>query len=132
VEKIGDYSHLVSDANGAHVAYTATFNGEQDVYYLNVFPDCNNNRISDVLDIQSRLSGDTNRNHQPDSCENITVVGDIDGDKDVDQRDLNLVLAFRNKRVGPNDPRDLDKNRIINASDARKLTLLCTRARCAV
>jgi hypothetical protein len=114
------------------VAYTATFNGEQDVYYLNVFPDCNNNRISDVLDIQNRLSGDTNRNHQPDSCENITVVGDIDGDKDVDQKDLNLVLAFRNKRVGPNDPRDLDKNRIINASDARKLTLLCTRARCAV
>ena len=131
-EKIGDYSHLVSDANGAHVAYTATFNGEQDVYYLNVFPDCNNNRISDVLDIQNRLSGDTNRNHQPDACENISVLGDIDGDKDVDQKDLNMVLAFRNKRVGPNDPRDLDKNRIINASDARKLTLLCTRARCAV
>ncbi len=133
VQKIGDYSHLVSDANGAHVAYTATYNGEQDVYYLNVFPDCNNNAVSDVVDIQQRQSGDTNANHLPDSCENINVIGDIDGDKDVDQLDLNQVLAARNKPASaPNDPRDLDGNGTINANDARKLTLLCTRPRCAV
>ena len=36
--KIGDYYTLVSDETGAHVAYAATFNGEQDVYYLRVFP----------------------------------------------------------------------------------------------
>ncbi|NOT10794.1 MAG: hypothetical protein HOP23_03005 [Methylococcaceae bacterium] len=132
-EKIGDYSHLVSDSNGAHVAYTASYNGEQDVYYLNVFPDCNDNGQSDVVDIQQRLSGDTNVNHTPDSCENIIVTGDIDGDRDVDQLDLNQVVAARNKPAsGPNDPRDLDKNGAINALDARKLTLLCTRARCAV
>ncbi len=130
--KLGDYTQMVSDVNGAHIAYAATFNGDQDIYYLNVFPDCDNNRLSDVLDIQQRRVGDTNRNHQPDVCENISVAGDIDGDKDVDQRDLNLVLAVRNIRVGPNDPRDLDKNRVVNASDARKLTLLCTRPRCAV
>ena len=132
-EKIGDYSHLVSDANGAHIAYTATYNGEQDVYYLNVFPDCNNNGLSDAVDIQQRSSGDTNVNHIPDSCENIIVTGDIDGDRDVDQLDLNQVIAARNKPAsGPNDPRDLDKNGIINVLDARKLTLLCTRPRCAV
>jgi hypothetical protein len=132
-QKLGDYTHLVSDANGAHVAYTATYNDEQDVFYLNVFPDCNNNAISDVVDIQQRQSGDTNSNHLPDSCESITVVGDIDGDKDVDQLDLNQVLAARNKAAsGQNDPRDLDGNGTINASDARKLTLLCTRPRCAL
>ncbi len=132
-EKIGDYSHLVSDANGAHVAYTATYNGEQDVYYLNVFPDCNTNKLSDVLDIERRRSGDTNVNHIPDSCENIIVAGDIDGDRDVDQFDLNRVNAARNKRAsGPDDPKDLDKNGTINALDARKLTMLCTRPRCAV
>ncbi len=36
--KIGDYYTLISDETGADVAYAATFNGEQDVYYLRVFP----------------------------------------------------------------------------------------------
>jgi len=31
--KMGDYFHLVSDSNGANLAWAATFNGEQDVYY---------------------------------------------------------------------------------------------------
>lgn len=132
-DKLGDYTQMLSDANGAHIAYAATFNGEQDVYYLNVFPDCNTNKRSDVIDIQQRLSGDTNSNHVPDSCENITVIGDIDGDRDVDQLDVNQVIAARNKPAsGTNDPRDMDKNGVINALDARKQTLLCTRPRCAV
>ncbi|MEZ5033123.1 MAG: FlgD immunoglobulin-like domain containing protein [Saprospiraceae bacterium] len=32
-EKIGDYFHMVSDDGGAHIAFAATFNGEQDIYY---------------------------------------------------------------------------------------------------
>lgn len=31
--KIGDYYHMISDEDGAHLAWSATFNGEQDVYY---------------------------------------------------------------------------------------------------
>jgi hypothetical protein len=31
--KMGDYFHMVSDSNGANLAWAATFNGEQDVYY---------------------------------------------------------------------------------------------------
>jgi len=31
--KMGDYIHMVSDESGFHLAYAATFNGEQDVYY---------------------------------------------------------------------------------------------------
>jgi len=36
--KIGDYYHMVSDVDGADLAYAATFNGEQDVYYLRIDP----------------------------------------------------------------------------------------------
>jgi hypothetical protein len=36
--KLGDYLTLVSDDTGADVAYAATFNGEQDVYYVRVGP----------------------------------------------------------------------------------------------
>lgn len=34
--KIGDYYDLVSFDEAAHLAYAATFNGEQDVYYLQI------------------------------------------------------------------------------------------------
>ncbi len=36
--KLGDYIDMKSDENGAHIAYAATFNGEQDVYYLFALP----------------------------------------------------------------------------------------------
>lgn len=34
--KIGDYDCMVSDLTGADLAWSATFNGEQDVYYLRI------------------------------------------------------------------------------------------------
>lgn len=34
--KIGDYYHMVSDNAGVHLAFAATFNGEQDVYYMRI------------------------------------------------------------------------------------------------
>jgi hypothetical protein len=34
--KMGDYLGMVSDVGGANVAYAATFNGEEDVYYLRI------------------------------------------------------------------------------------------------
>jgi hypothetical protein len=36
--KMGDYMSLVSDLTGGNVAYTATFNGEEDIYYVRVAP----------------------------------------------------------------------------------------------
>jgi hypothetical protein len=36
--KMGDYMSIVSDLGGGNVAYTATFNGEEDVYYVRVAP----------------------------------------------------------------------------------------------
>ncbi len=35
-DKIGDYYHSISDNMGVNVAYAATFNGEQDVYFLRI------------------------------------------------------------------------------------------------
>ena len=34
--KIGDYYDMVSENDQVHIAYSATFNGEQDVYYLKI------------------------------------------------------------------------------------------------
>ena len=59
--------------------------------------------------------------------------GDLDGDGDVNQNDLNIILAALNTpATGPGDPRDLDGDGMITALDARKLIALCTRPRCAL
>jgi hypothetical protein len=71
--KMGDYITLVSDENGADVAYAATFNGEQDVYYVRLFPDCNGNGESDLADLEADASLDCNSNHLPDECEATPV-----------------------------------------------------------
>ena len=36
--KIGDYITVVSDNASANVAYAATFNGEEDIYYVRIPP----------------------------------------------------------------------------------------------
>jgi hypothetical protein len=36
--KMGDYITIVSDNTGGNVAYAATFNGEEDIYYVRVTP----------------------------------------------------------------------------------------------
>jgi hypothetical protein len=39
-QKMGDYFDMVSDLDGAHLAWAATFNGEEDVYYAHIVPSC--------------------------------------------------------------------------------------------
>jgi hypothetical protein len=34
--KMGDYFHMISDNTGAHLAFSGTYNGEQDVYYAHI------------------------------------------------------------------------------------------------
>lgn len=36
--KIGDYYHMISDNGDANLAFSATFNGEQDVYFVKLHP----------------------------------------------------------------------------------------------
>lgn len=38
-QKMGDYMHLISENEGAHLAWTGTFNGEQDVFYSYITPE---------------------------------------------------------------------------------------------
>jgi len=54
-DKLGDYITVVSDNGGANVAYAATFNGEEDIYYV---------RISPVT--PRAVVGDFNNNGHPD------------------------------------------------------------------
>ncbi|MGB2988219.1 MAG: sialidase family protein [Phycisphaerae bacterium] len=80
-EKIGDYTHMISDNGGVSLAYAATFNGEEDVYFLRIPFDCNNNGIEDDCDIDCGPPGgrcdvpgcgtreDCNNNDIPDDCE---------------------------------------------------------------
>ena len=54
--KLGDYLTIVSDNTGGDVAYAATFNGEEDIYYVRVAP-----LASQLLNISTRarvLTGD--------------------------------------------------------------------------
>jgi hypothetical protein len=72
--KIGDYVHMVSDAVGANVAYPATFNGEQDVWFLRIGDyDCNGNGVGDAQDIAAGTATDWNGNGRPDACEGLQV-----------------------------------------------------------
>jgi len=72
--KLGDYFTLISDVAGADAAYAATFNGEQDVYYIRLFPDCNGNGVADASDIHGS-SADCNSNYIPDECETGVECG---------------------------------------------------------
>ena len=85
--KIGDYYDMISDADGASLAYSATFNNEQDVYFLRL-GDCNLNGQHDSLDVSQGLSPDCNANQIPDECEDpapcVPPDTDNDGTPDVD------------------------------------------------
>ncbi|USN97983.1 MAG: exo-alpha-sialidase [Phycisphaeraceae bacterium] len=68
--KMGDYYHMVSDGVGADLAWCATFEGEQNVYYTRIGPrDCNRNGIADDDDFASGVLTDCNGNGVPDECE---------------------------------------------------------------
>lgn len=90
-QKIGDYYTMVSDNLGANVAYSATFNGEQDIYFLRIGPwDCNGNEVDDAVDISSGASKDCNTNQVPDECEYRV---DIDGDGLTTMKDYALLAS---------------------------------------
>ncbi len=92
--KIGDYYTIVSHLSGADVAYSATFNGEQDIYYIRVFPDCNHNGVSDVDDAQGS-SPDCNGNSIPDECEFQTSCGAAGTVPDGDDTDETPLLIAK-------------------------------------
>ncbi len=91
-----------------------------------------NNPLKTTKEDLLSLIDNTTKRLETRIVEEQPIPGDIDNDGDVDRDDLNIILAARNTAAsGPDDPRDLDGDGMITALDARKLTLLCTRTRCA-
>ncbi|MEM7828160.1 MAG: DUF333 domain-containing protein [Candidatus Aenigmatarchaeota archaeon] len=74
-----------------------------------------------------KVDPDCTEGEDPDSIK----PGDLDGDGDVDQNDLNILLTYRNQSASACPSCDLDGDGIITVLDARKLVLLCTRPKCA-
>ena len=112
---------MVSDLVGAHVAYAATFNGEQDVYYLRIGDqDCNVNGVPDGEDIMSGNSDDANQNGIPDECEIESFArGDCNSDGMISLADplANLAYLFQS---GPSlclDAQDTNDDGGVNIVD---------------
>ncbi len=89
-QKVGDYYHMISDDTGADLAYAATYNGEQDVYYLRIgaskcVGDLDGDGDTDQADL-GQLLGSYNSDDG----------GDLDGDGDTDQADLGILLGDYN------------------------------------
>ncbi len=85
--KLGDYYDMVSDQVGASLAWAATFNGEQDVYFVRINDyDCNDNGVGDAQDIAEKTSADCNANGIPDECEIAAgTAADADGNGVIDE-----------------------------------------------
>ena len=139
--KLGDYYDMISDRVGADLAYAATFNGEQDVYYLRIGDyDCNGNGVGDPDDIAARTSGDCNANGIPDECEIAagTVTDDngngipdececppdINNDGVTNVLDLiDLLLCFGQPAVPGCEPEDVNGDGTVNVLDLIDLLL---------
>ncbi len=136
--KIGDYYDMTSDLTGAHLAWSNTFNGEQDVYYTRLGDyDCNGNGVPDTTDIANFDSDDCNFNGIPDECELAAgtaqdlngdgvldecqgCIGDVNGDGSTSQSDLGLLLATYELDAGDpayNSDADLDADGDVDQAD---------------
>ena len=79
--RLGDYIHLRSDTFGADLVFAATFNGEQDIFFVRIGPrDCNRNGIPDADDIAAG-EPDCDRDGAPDVCE-IAAGAEADDNND--------------------------------------------------
>jgi hypothetical protein len=68
--KMGDYFHMASDDLGADLAWCATFEGEQNIYYTRIGPrDCDRNGVDDEADLLNGTLTDCDGDGVPDACE---------------------------------------------------------------
>lgn len=117
-QKLGDYYDMASDDLGASLAYAATFNGEQDIWFKRIGPfDCNGNGVDDAADIGVGDSRDVNGDGIPDDCQ---CLADVNGDLAVDLADLSALLAAFGSVTGDanfNDRADIDRDGVIGLAD---------------
>ncbi len=139
--KLGDYYDTISDRVGADLAYAATFNGEQDVYYLRIGEyDCNGNGVGDPDDVAQQTSPDCNANGIPDECEIAAGTAtdangngvpdtcdcptDLNGDNVTNVLDLiSLLLCFAQPAIPGCVGEDLNNDGTVNVLDLIALLL---------
>lgn len=77
---VGEYNQMVSDNVGADLAWTATFNGEMDVFHTRLGDyDCNQNGVGDSTDVANQTSTDLNSDGIPDECEQVPLSVEPEG-----------------------------------------------------
>jgi hypothetical protein len=64
--KMGDYYDMVSDSTGAHLAWSGTLNGEEDVYYSHIIPN--------IPTAINEISGNTSFSIFPNPTNGVFVV----------------------------------------------------------
>ena len=62
----------------------------------------------------------------------IPVLGDFDGDRDVDALDIRGLITAIVRRQSIDMSFDFNNDGLVNARDIRSMRPLCTRARCAI
>ena len=61
----------------------------------------------------------------------LAALCDVDNDNDVDNVDIEQIIASRNEQAGPGDPRDADADGTITLADARICITQCSLPECA-
>jgi len=112
--KLGDYYDMISDNTGVSVAYAATFNGEQDVYYFRIgAADCNGNGLPDDEDVTTGRSQDCDGDLIPDEC-----ARDCDGDGIPDTCEvLSGATDCNDNRIPDECEPDFDGDTLIDGCD---------------
>ena len=122
-DKLGDYYDMISDNTGASLAYAATFNGGQDVYYLRIDADIqcdfDGNRLCDIDDLNDMLA-------EGPIAGGVTVVPgvndqfDLTGDGVINLSDQDAWLSIAGIQNGFSSPYrlgDADLNGAVDGSD---------------
>lgn len=68
-QKIGDYYHSISDNTGVHLAWCATFNGEQDVFYSYIEVDEPISKVENAVEQTFQLS-----QNSPNPFQEATII----------------------------------------------------------
>ena len=115
--------------------YTFVFEGNSEVLDHILLSPSLAGFAGPVLDIVHTNSDFAHQasDHEPDIVRlTLPLSGDVDGDGDVDLRDVVAIIAARyHTASGPFDPRDLNNDGVIDIHDAGLAIRACTRAHCA-
>lgn len=91
-----------------------------------------NTEFKSTAQINNFYSPDAYRSSDHDPLVvSLKLILDLDGDGDVDKNDVQIVTNARGVIPTPFDQRDVNGDGVINANDARALTLQCSLPGCA-